>query len=80
MPYSLIVAGAVITLALYYVLTIEASFHSKVLVLGMLGLCLACRFWWHRYSLAALFGLVGLGLFLSFYRIISEARATRRRH
>ncbi len=79
MPYGYIVLVAVIALTLYYVFATSASVISKVLVLGVLGFCLACFFWLHRFMLAALFLMVGLGVFISFYRIIAQARSSNRR-
>jgi len=79
MPYGYIVLAAVIALTLYYVLGTPASLVSKVLVLGVLGFCLACLSWWHRFTLAALFLIVGLGIFISLYRICVQARSSNRR-
>lgn len=79
MPYGYIVLVAVIALSLYYVFATSASFISKVLVLGVLGFCLACFFWLHRFLLAALFLMVGLGIFISLYRICAQARSSDRR-
>src|SRR5260370_19404990 len=79
MGYGYIVIIAVIALTLYYVLLSAASSVSKVVVVGVLVICLACLFWLHRYTLAALFGLVGLGVFISFYRIREQARSSDRR-
>jgi hypothetical protein len=79
MPYGYIVLVAVIALTLYYVFATSASVISKVLVLGVLGFCLACFFWLHRFMLADLFLMVGLGVFISFYRIIAQARSSNRR-
>jgi len=76
MPYGLIVVGAVIVLTLHYVFATGESWISKTLVLGILGFCLGGLFWWHRFSLAALFLLVGLGLYLSLYRICALASAS----
>jgi hypothetical protein len=79
MPYGYIVLATVTALALYYVFATAASLVSKVLVLAVLGFCLGCFFWWHRFTLAALFIMVGLGIYISFYRIFAEARASSRR-
>jgi phosphatidylglycerophosphate synthase len=45
----------------------------------VLGFCLACFFWLHRFTLAALFIMVGLGIFISFHRIVAQARSSDRR-
>lgn len=80
MPYGYIVIIAVIALTLYYVFATVASLISKVLVLGVLGVCLVFLFWLHRFSLAALFLMVGLGIFISLYRICAQARSSDRRN
>ena len=79
MPYGYIVILAVIAMTLYFVFATTASLISKALVLGVLGFCLACIFWLHRFSLAALFLMVGLGIFISLYRICAQARSSNRR-
>jgi len=79
MPYGFIVLIAVVALTLYFVFATSASVISKVLVLGVLGFCLACFFWLHRFTLAALFIMVGLGIFISFHRIVAQARSSDRR-
>jgi hypothetical protein len=79
MPYGYIVIIAVIALTLYYVFATAASLVSKALVLGVLGVCLACFFWLPRFSLAALFLMVGLGIFISLYRICAQAGSSDRR-
>ena len=79
MPYGYIVVVAVLALTLYYVFATDASLISKVLVVGLLGFCLACLFWWHRFSLAALLLMVGLGIFISFYRIYKRSQFPTRR-
>ena len=79
MPYRYIVLIAAIALTLYYILRSPASLVSKLLVLGVLGFCLGCFFWWHRFTLAALFLMVGLGIFVSFYRSCAQARSSDRR-
>jgi nicotinamide riboside transporter PnuC len=78
MPYGYIIIIAVIGLTLYFVFATGASRFSKTLVFGVLGACLLCRFWLHRYSLWALFVMVGLGIFISFYRIYEQARSSGR--
>ncbi len=78
MPYGYIVIAGVMALTLYYAIATEASLISKVLVVGMAGFCLACLFWWHRFSLAALFIMVGLGVFISLYRIYAQSRSSDR--
>jgi len=79
MPYGYIVIVAVIALTLYYVLATAASFVSKAVVLGVLGVCLVCLFWLHRFSLAAMLLMVGLGIFISLYQICAQARSSNRR-
>jgi hypothetical protein len=74
MPYSLIVIIAVTALTLYYVFASEASRLSKALVGGVLSFCLVCRFGLHRFPLLTLFLMVGLGIFISIYRICVLAR------
>lgn len=78
MPYGYIVIVAVIALTWYYVFATDASLVSKALVAGVLGFCLACLFWWHRFSLAAFFLMVGLGIYISFYRIYEQSRSSDR--
>ena len=75
MPYGYIAIIAVIGLALHHVFSTTTSLISKVVVLGVLGVCLACLFWLHLYPLVALFALVGLGIYISFYRIVVQARS-----
>jgi hypothetical protein len=79
MPYGYIVLVSVIALTLYFVFATSASFISKVIVLGVLGFCLVCFFWLHRFTLAALFITVGLGIFISLYRIHAQAHSPGRR-
>lgn len=79
MPYGYIVLAAVIVLTLHYVLTSPALLISKLIVLAVLGFCLACFFWLHRFTLAALFIMVGLGVYLSIYRICMQAGSSHRR-
>lgn len=74
MPYGYIVIIAVIGLALHHVFSTTAPLVSMVLVLGVLGVCLTRLFWLHLYPLVALFGLVRLGIYISLYRIIVQAR------
>jgi hypothetical protein len=78
MPYGYIVIIGVIGLTLYFVFASHASLVSKTLVLAVLGACLLCLFWLHRYSLLALLVLVGLGIFISFYRLIEQTRSSGR--
>jgi hypothetical protein len=79
MPYTLIVIVAVSWLTLDFVLATEASRPAKGLVVGVLGVGLANLFYWHRHALAALFLLVGLGIFLALHRLIAQARSSGRR-
>jgi len=79
MPYGYIVIIAVIALTLYFVFATAASFIAKALVLGVLGVGLVGLFWLPQYSLAALLLMVGLGIFISFYRICAQARSSDRR-
>ncbi len=79
MPYGLIVLVAVVALTYYYVFTTSASLISKAIVLGGLGFCLACFFLLQRFTLAASFIMTGLGIFISVYRIIAQARSSDRR-
>lgn len=76
MPYGYIAIIAVIGLALHHVFSATTSLVSKVLVLGVLGVCLACLFWLHVYPFVALFALVGLGIYISLHRIIVQARSS----
>ena len=78
MPYGYIVIVGAIALTLSYVFATSASLVSKVLVLGVLGFCLGCFFWWHRFTLVALFIMVGLGVYISMYRIIARSRSSGR--
>ncbi len=78
MPYGYIAIIAVIGLALHHAFATTASIISKVLVLEVLVVCLACLFWFHLYQLVALFVLVGLGIYVSLYRIIVQARSSNR--
>jgi len=73
MPYSLIVVISVIGLTLWYVLVTDASSWSKAIVAGVLIFCLASMFWFPRLSLASLFLMVTLGIFISFYRIVQKS-------
>jgi hypothetical protein len=73
MPYSFIIIIAVMALSLWYIFISDAGLASKVLVGGLLSLSLACIFWWHRFSLAALLVMVGLGVDISFYRIYARS-------
>ena len=79
MPYGLIVIAAVIALTVHYVFCTGASLIPKVLVIGVLGVCLAFIYWLHRFSLAALLLMVALGIYISFYRIYAQARSSNRR-
>jgi multisubunit Na+/H+ antiporter MnhF subunit len=79
MPYGLIVLVIVIALTYYYVFATSASLISKALVLGVLGFCLSCFFLFHRFALAASLIMTGLGIFISVYRIIAQARSPDRR-
>lgn len=62
MPYGYIVLFAVIALTVYFVFATPAPHIAKGVVLGVMGFCLACIFWWHRFTLAAFFIMVGLGI------------------
>jgi hypothetical protein len=79
MPYGYIVIFGAIGLTLYYVFATSASLVSKVLVLGVMGFCLACFYWLHRFTLAALFIMVGLAIYISIYRIVAQARSPDQR-
>jgi hypothetical protein len=79
MPYGYIVIVAVTGLTLYFVIATQASLIAKALVSGVLGACLTCLFWFPQYSLAALLLMVGLGIFISLYRICAQARSSDRR-
>jgi hypothetical protein len=79
MPYGYIVILVVIALTLYFVFASTASLVAKALVLGVLDVCLACLFWFQRFSLAALLLIVGLGIFISLYRICAQAGSSDRR-
>ncbi|MGA3284967.1 MAG: hypothetical protein ABSD57_10985 [Verrucomicrobiota bacterium] len=79
MPYGYIVIIAMMALTLYLVFATAVSLIAKALVLGVLGACLACLFWLPRFSLAALLLMVGLGIFISLYRICAQARSSNRR-
>ena len=78
MPYGYILILVAIGLTLYYVFTTTASLISKVLVLGVMGFCLACFYWLHRFTLAALFIMIGLAIYISIYRIVMQARSPDR--
>jgi hypothetical protein len=78
-PYGYIVIVAVVALTLHFVFTTSASIAIKSIALGVLAFCLACLFWLHRFSMAALFLLVALGIFISFYRIWAQARSSNRK-
>jgi hypothetical protein len=73
MSYGYIVIIAVIALTLYFVFATKAWLIAKALVLVVLGACLAALFWFPEFSLAALLLMIGLGIFLSFYRICARA-------
>jgi len=79
MPYGLIVLVVVIALTFYYVFATSASPISKAIVLGVLGFCLSCFYLFHRFALAASFIMTGLGIFISVYRMIAQARTSDRR-
>ena len=79
MPYGYIVIFGAIAMTLYYVFASSASLVSKMVVLGVLGLCLACVCWLHRFGLAASFVMVGLAIYISIYRLIEQARSPGRR-
>jgi hypothetical protein len=72
------VLGAVIVLTLRHVFATTVSLIAKTVVLAVMGFCLACLFCWHRFTLTALFLMVGLGIYLSIYQICVRARPPRR--
>jgi hypothetical protein len=78
MPYGFIVIITVIALTLYFVFATKASLVAKVLVLGVLGVCLAGLFWFPQFSLVALLLLIGLGIFLLLYQRCAKARSSDR--
>jgi hypothetical protein len=79
MPYGFIIVFAGIGLAIYYVFQTKASWLSKALVIGVLGFCLVSRCWLHRFSMGTLFLMLGLGIYVSFYRLYIQARSSNRR-
>ena len=79
MPYGFVVIFGAMFLTLYYVVVTEASLLSKLLVFALFDGCIACIFWWHRYSLVAFFLLVGLGIFITLYRVWVQSHFPDRR-
>ena len=78
MPYGYIIIFGAIALTLHYIYATTASLLSKALVLAVLGACLGCIFWLHRYTLAASFIMVGLAVYIWIYGIIAQARSSDR--
>ena len=78
MPYGIIVIVAVIAVVVNFVVRTDASVVAKGVVVALLGLSLACFFWLHRYTLTALFVMVGLGIFISLHRICVKAGSSDR--
>jgi hypothetical protein len=75
MPYSFIVLVVSVALAVYFVFVTEASVISKVIVSGGFLFGFACFFGWIAgWWLIGLFLLVGLSVFILFYRALQEAR------
>jgi hypothetical protein len=79
MPYGYIVIVAVIALTVYYVFLSEASLVSKIVVAGILGICLLDLYWLHKFGLWDLFLMVGLGIYISMYRLYAKARSSNGR-
>lgn len=78
MPYGYIVIFGAIALTLYHFFATPASRVSKISILVVLGFCLACRYWLHRFILPAMFILAGLAIYISLHRTVTRARANRR--
>jgi hypothetical protein len=79
MPYGLIIIFAAIGLTIYYAAFTEASRASKAFVVVLLAFCLVSRYWLHRFSMATLFLMLGLSIYISLYRLYIEAISTHRK-
>jgi len=74
MPYGFIVLFGSVVLVAYFVFATDASWIAKVLVSGVFIFGIASVFGWIAVnSLIGLFVLVGLSVFILFYRVLQEA-------
>jgi hypothetical protein len=77
MPYILILLAGSIGLVLQYVLVTDASWWSKWLVAGLLGLCLSGNFRFLPLGLTGLLLQAGLSIYIAIHLMYAEARRAR---
>lgn len=78
MPYGFIVLFGSIALVAYFDFATEASWITKAVVSGLFIFCFASFFGWIAFNwVINLFLLVGLSLFIIFYRAWQQARSSK---
>jgi len=78
MPYGFIILVASAALVAYFDFATEASWITKAVVSGLFIFCFASFFGWIAFnSLIGLFVLVGLSIFIIFYRLWQQARSSK---
>jgi hypothetical protein len=76
MTYGIIVLIASVALVAYFDFATEASWIAKGVVSGIFVFCFASIFGWIAVNpLIRLFLLVGLSIFIIFYRMVQQARS-----
>jgi hypothetical protein len=78
MPYGWIVLVASVALVVYFDFKTRASWITKVIVSGLFLFCVASFFGWIAvHPLIRLFLMVGLSIFIIFYRIVQQTRTSK---
>lgn len=78
MPYGIIVLVASIVLVAYFDFATEASWITKAVVSGLFTFCIASFLGWIPVnSLIGLFALVGLNIYILFYRAWQQAHLSK---
>ena len=74
MGYSIIVLVASIALFVWFIFATKAALLMKAGVSGAFAFSFFCLFWKREWSLAGLFLLVAVNIFIVLYRVCQQAR------